>query len=461
MNALRQIWYVAVREIGERLRSPLYYVSLGMMLLIVSGSILLPSLLDDGTHVRHVGLAGTSSAALDQVVTARADAVGVDVRVRRFDTVAAGERAVRDGDVDVLVVDAARLEWQRRADSQLQTVVSSALQVAALQQRAAAAGISPGALAALVAPVHIDNVEIGRVAGRSPDDETAAYLITLVLFFAVSSYGGMVLSGVVEEKSSRVVEVLLARIPARSLLAGKITGIGLLGLAQVVLTGIVALVAVSLSDLTDVPAASGSVIAWAVVWFVIGYALIATAFGAVGSLASRSEDASTLTTPLIGVLVAGYFVSFAAIGSPDTWWARLASWFPLTAPFAMPNRIAMGATTWWDPYLAVALALLATVGLVVIGGRIYSHAVLHTGRVLRITEAWRGAPTGTTSTNAATSSSAVPGGRWEKVAPIAAAGAAGAATVALSRDVVIGVGVAAAVYALGTRIVKGRHRPAH
>jgi ABC-2 type transport system permease protein len=199
-------------------------------------------------------------------------------------------------------------------------------------------------------------------------------------------------NGVVEEKSSRVVEVLLARIPARSLLAGKIAGIGLLGLAQGVLTGLAALAAIALTDLTDVPAARGSVIAWSVVWFILGYALIATTFGVLGSLASRTEDASSLTSPLILLLIVGYFVSFAAIGSPDTWWARLASWFPATAPFAMPNRIAMGATTWWDPYLAVGLTLLATAGLVVLGGRIYTHAVLHTGRVLRLGEAWRGSP---------------------------------------------------------------------
>lgn len=94
---------------------------------------------------------------------------------------------------------------------------------------------------------------------------------------------------------------------------------------------------------------STSVIIWAVVWFVLSYALFATAFGALGSLASRSEDASSVTWPLTVAMVACYFVSFASIGSPDAVWARLASWLPVTAPFAMPNRIAMGAASWWDP----------------------------------------------------------------------------------------------------------------
>ena len=76
------------------------------------------------------------------------------------------------------------------------------------------------------------------------------------------------------------------------------------------------------------------------------------------------------------MLVLVYFVSFAAIGSPDTTWAHLVSWFPATAPIAMPTRIAMGAASWWDPLVAVALTVAAIAGLVVFGGRVYAGAVL-------------------------------------------------------------------------------------
>ena len=219
----------------------------------------------------------------------------------------------------------------------------------------------------------VTNVELGQVEGRSPDDETAAFLMTMVLFFAISTYGAMVLSGVVEEKSSRTVEVLLARMPARNLLAGKIAGIGMLGLVQIAATAIVALVAASLADSFDVPAVRGSVITWAVVWFVLGYALYATVFGTLGSLASRTEDASSVTGPVSIILVLGFLVSFAAIGSADTTWAQLVAWFPITAPLAMPNRIAMGAATWWDPVLAALLTVATIAGLVVLGGRVYTR----------------------------------------------------------------------------------------
>ena len=241
-----------------------------------------------------------------------------------------------------------------------------------MQDRATAAGIRPEDLAALMAPVAVNNVELGQVAGRSTDDETAAYIMTLLLFMSIAIYGAMVLNGVVEEKSSRVVEVLLARTSPRSLLAGKIAGIGLLGLAQIAATALAAFIAVTVVDSVNLPAVRGPVLAWAVVWFVLGYALYATLFGALGSLASRPEDAQSVAGPISVVLVVVYFVCFAATGSPDATWARLVSWFPATAPIAMPTRIAMGVATWWDPLLAAMLTGAAIAGLVVLGGRIYA-----------------------------------------------------------------------------------------
>ena len=391
MNGTRQAWLVAAREVRERGRSRAFLVSFVLMLLAAATAVALPALLDSGPGTKDVGLSGPAPAAFGPALEAQGQAVDTTIRLQRYDTVAAGQAAVRDGDIDVLVVDARRLEWRTRADEQLQAVVTGAIQLVAVQERAAAAGIDADELAVIVAPVPVTNVELGQVAGRSPDDETAAFIMTVVLFGAISTYGAMVLSGVVEEKASRTVEVLLARMPARHLLAGKVAGIGVLGLAQVVAVAVVALVAAGTVDSVDIPAVRSGVLAWAVVWFVLGYALYATVFGTLGSLASRTEDASSVTGPVTAVLVLAFVVSFAAIGSADTTWARLVSWFPITAPLAMPNRIAMGAATWWDPLVAVALTLGAIAVLVVLGGRIYTRAILHPGSMLTLGEAWRDA----------------------------------------------------------------------
>jgi ABC-2 type transport system permease protein len=396
---------------------------------------------------------------------AHGGAVDTTIRIHHYDTRADGEAAVRDGDVDVLVVDAQQLEWRNHADEQLKAVVVGAIQLIALRDRAEAAGINADQLLAIVEPAPVADVELGQIEGRSPDDETAAFLMTMILFFSISTYGAMVLSGVVEEKSSRTVEVLLARMPARNLLAGKIAGIGLLGLAQIAATALVALVAASLTDSFDVPAVRGSVLAWAVVWFVLGYSLYATVFGTLGSLASRTEDASSITGPVSIILVLGFFASFAAIGSADTTWAQLVSWFPLTAPLAMPNQIAMGAATWWDPLVAVILILATIAALVVLGGRVYTRAILHTGATLSLGEAWRGAPRPSHQESPVTIRPTQPKEVVAVTQPttreartpiyvIVVAIVVGGVVFALAGDFVLGVGVGAAVFVLARQGIK-------
>jgi ABC-2 type transport system permease protein len=392
VNGARQTWLVAVREMRERGRSRAFLASLVVMVVVVAGIIVLPALLSSSGRTKDIGVAGSIATQLPQAIRTQGDAVDMRARVHRYDTLAAGQQAVRDGDIDVLVVGGRRLEWQRQTDEQLQAVVTGAIQLVAIRDRAQAAGISPDQMLDLVTPVPVKNVELGQVPGRSRDDETAAFIMTVLLFMSIATYGAMVLSGVVEEKASRVVEVLLARMPARSLLAGKVTGIGLLGLGQIALTAVVALVAVTLTDSADIPAVRGGVLAWVVVWFVLGYALYATVFGALGALASRPEDAQSAAGPVSVVLIAGYFVSFAAIGSPDTAWAKTVSFFPATAPLAMPNRIAMGVTAWWEPVLAVAVTVAAIAALVQFGGRVYSGGILHTGPTLKLRDAWERTP---------------------------------------------------------------------
>ena len=451
MNAIRQSWLVAVREMRERSRSRAFRASLVAMVLVVVGVITVPTMLDTGTGAKDIGVTGASPDELDRAIRDQGIAIGITTRVHRYDDLATGEAAVRDGDIDVLVVDARRLEWERRKDDQLQSVVTGAIQLIAVRERAAAAGVDPDDLLALIAPVAVDNVELGSVAGRGTDDEAAAFLMTVVLFIAISTYGNLVLAGVVEEKSSRVVEVLLARIPARNLLAGKVAGIGLLGLAQMGITAIAAVVAVATVDSFDVPAARGTVFAWAIVWFVLGYALYAMIYGALGSLASRTEDAQSVAGPVMALLLVGYFASFAAIGSPDSGWARLLSFFPGTAPLAMPNRVAMGAASWWEPVLAVAITLLAIAGLVVLSGRVYAGAVLHTGPTMRLRDAWRrtalahAAPVPATASTSERVTTAVLG--------VVSVGV-GLAVGLLTHDLVVAVAAGAASFATAARIAK-------
>jgi len=388
MNGVRQGWLVARREMRERSRSRAFQLSVVLMIVGVVAVLILPVLLKPGS-TRDIGVAGPGPAALAATIAQQAHAAGITASVHPYASLAAGEQAVRQGQVDVLVADARRLEWKGRADEQLKAVVTGAIQLATVRERAATAGIRPGALAALLAQVSVASVQLGPVAGRSPGDEMAVLVMTIVLFFGISVFGQMVLTGVLEEKASRVVEVLLARVPARALLAGKIAGIGLLGLAQIGVTALAALIAAAAVRSAGVPAVRGPVLAWALIWFVLGYTLYATVYGALGSLGSRVEDAQAVAGPVSVVMTVAYFASFVTIGQPDSATAKALSYFPLTAPMAMPGRIAMGAAAWWEPVVAAVVTLAAIAGLVVLAGRVYTRAILHSGPSLSLRDIWR------------------------------------------------------------------------
>ena len=280
MTTLHQGWLVARREMRERARSRSFRISTLLMLLVVVLAVVLPGMLDGGITTSEVGVAGTSAPTFGQVLTGTAEPKDAEVHVRTYDSLDAGEEALRDERIDVLVVDGRRLEWRGAPDAELQALVTGAIQVATVQERAADSGLDPGDLAQLLAPVPVDSVQIGSMPGRSTDDDAAAFAMTVVLLMSIVIYGNLVLTGVVEEKSSRVVEVLLARVPAKALLGGKVVGIGLLGLGQLAATAVAALVASMAVDSVDLPAVTGGVLVWVLVWFVLGYALYAMTYGA-------------------------------------------------------------------------------------------------------------------------------------------------------------------------------------
>src|SRR6187401_3175649 len=127
MTGIRQAWLVALREMRERSRSPGFRAGLVAMLVAVIAMIALPAMLDTGHSVRDVGLTGSVPSELSTAIRDQGDVTGTTVRVHQYRDLAAGEKAIRDEDVDVLVVDARRLEWRSEPDEQLQAIVTGAI----------------------------------------------------------------------------------------------------------------------------------------------------------------------------------------------------------------------------------------------------------------------------------------------------------------------------------------------
>jgi ABC-2 type transport system permease protein len=239
-------------------------------------------------------------------------------------------------------------------------------------------------------------------------------------------------------------------------------------------TALAALVAVASVNSIDVPAVRGPVLAWALAWFVLGYTLYATVYGALGSLGSRVEDAQAVAGPVMVVMAVAYFASFVTVGKPDSTAAKALSYFPLTVPMAMPGRIAMGAAAWWEPVFAAVLTLAAIAGLVVLAGRVYTRAILHSGPALSLRDVWRGsAASGPRASEAGTREAAPPQPadvtaegrttmtgsdtarhRWLITILTGTGVVVGVAIAILTADVIIGVAAGAGFIAVANQMVR-------
>ncbi|HZX06115.1 ABC transporter permease [Kribbella sp.] len=390
----RAVWIVASREIRTRVRSTAFRVSAIVMLLAVVLVIVIPVRVAQRQHTYTVAIVATLPQPLTNALTAQAAANGLDVQAHFVGTRSAATAQVKAGTATVaLVAEATKVEmiWSGDPDTTLAPVISSATSRYVLEQRAAALGLTPTEVTGLLAPAR------PTVTVLNPSQASASRLVValagvILLFVALNIYGSYVLTGVVAEKSTRVVEVLLARVRPVQLLAGKVIGIGLLGVAQFAALAIVAAITLYAVKPPNLPSGTLPQIASDVVWFVLGYSFYSVLYGALGSLASRIEDAQAAAAPLTGLLTLAYLGGFIALQNPHAWWVTALSFFPPTAPMYLPLRSALIHVPLWQGVLAAVLVLAATGAVPRIGGRLYQGAVLHHGTRLRIQQAWRAAP---------------------------------------------------------------------
>ncbi|HLU32295.1 MAG TPA: ABC transporter permease, partial [Acidimicrobiia bacterium] len=199
------------------------------------------------------------------------------------------------------------------------------------------------------------------------------------------------LSGVTEEKTNRVVEVLLSTLRPWQIFAGKLAGIGLLGLGQLVILLTVAMIGLRITNAFDVPSLPLDSVVALVGWFILGFVLYATLFGAAGALVSRMEDAQSAAAPLSILAVVGYFLSFQALNEPEGMVAVVGTFIPFTAPYVAPIRLALRAIAPWEMILAIVITVGSIVVMVRLAGRVYAGGLLRFGSRVKWREAFRSA----------------------------------------------------------------------
>ncbi|MGH8951224.1 MAG: ABC transporter permease [Acidimicrobiia bacterium] len=403
MSGLRTMWQVALREIREHGRSKSFLITSAITFLLVAGLVVVPGLIGGGTSEYTVGTVGEGNepivAAAEQLGNAadEPDAEpSVSIQTQPFDDQVSAEAALEEGDIDAILVDGEAVIVESVGGFGESSIVALLQQGAASVELEAIVSEEGQAAADVIEVMTSDPLEITTLTGQEAGDETrggVAYAGLLLLYMAVLLYGNWMLSGVTEEKSNRVVEVLLSSVKPWQLLGGKIIGIGSLGIAQFAGTILVALLAVNLTGAIDLPSLNAALVANLVLWFVLGFLLFAVLYGAAGSLVSRMEDAQNVAFPLSMVAVAGFFVSIAGLSDPDGPAAVIGTFIPFTAPFVVPVRAALDAIPAWQYVLAVIITLVTIVGLVLVAGRIYAGGLLRFGTRVKLREAWRSAGT--------------------------------------------------------------------
>ncbi|WP_440098758.1 ABC transporter permease [Streptosporangium sp. H16] len=381
------LWLVARREIVTRSRTKAFVIGLVVSAVLVAALAFLPRLFS-GPDSYTVGLTGAQSQALGPALTAVAKDVKLTVREFPDETSASG--AVTAGDVDAAVVDGRRVLADGEVDRELGLLLETANQTAQTQRQLSEAGLDPAKVAAAMRVAPLEQVSVGADARYADVRVGIASLLVMVLFFLLIYSSMYVAMGVVEEKGSRIVEILLTSVRPWQLLGGKIVGLGALALANMVVIIVAGLGAAAATGLAaDLPPGMTGIVVSALFWFVLGYAFFAAMAAALGSLVSRQEDANSVLTPMTMLMMVTYLVAYFAAVQPNSAVARILSLVPPFSSMVMPVRMAGGEVLAWEIAVAAVLMLLATAGTLMLGARIYSRAVLRTGARVKLSEAMR------------------------------------------------------------------------
>jgi ABC-2 type transport system permease protein len=375
------IGLIAAREIRERLRTRSYPIVTALLaVLIIAIGVGVRLVGDDEPDEAVVGVADPVPAGFADALQRAAVPLDHDVSVTAIDADDA-RRALDDGEVDVAVLTAeGRVVHEGEVDAELQAVVQQAWSEAEIRRAMADAGVADARVDELAAAEPLAATSLGE-----DDDEDLSGTVVLtgtlaaiLLFLSIQMFGNYALVGVVEEKSSAVVELLLVRVGADGLLAGKLIGLGAVALLQFGVTLVAGLVALAISG-ADIPSEIWSAVPTTLVWFLGGFALYGTLFALAGSLVSRQEDAQAAATPILTVLLGAYILVYVVGYAPESAASRILSVLPPVAPFLMPMRMAAGAASIAEVGLALVLMAGTIVAAWKVCGRIYEQVLLRRG----------------------------------------------------------------------------------
>lgn len=408
-----RVWLIAKREWFQKIKQRPFLIATIVQIVVVLALILAPPIItkvfgdDGGSSADTVIVRNTSddTGIVDELnATVTSAGLGEQIRFEAGDANADPARLLDNAD-GVLTVSRAgdgslAFAYVNDDGDQNQTVLLTRAAVSdlALEDNLTRLGLSAEEAQQVRATPQMD---VASAGGEAATDDTeqgfrygVAYVSALVMYMAVMVYGLWVAQGVVEEKSSRIMEIMINAARPTELMFGKVIGIGLAGLTQLlpvlVIGGIGLFSQERLADALGVEGGSFSgidfgalsveLVGFFLLYFLFGFMLYAALYAGIGSLVSRQEDVSTATTPMTFAVVIGFFAALYTLGSPDSLVAQVVSIFPLTSPMSMVPRVLLGNPATWEIVLSVVLLVVAVYLAGLLAARIYRIGVLMYGQ---------------------------------------------------------------------------------
>jgi ABC-2 type transport system permease protein len=322
-------------------------------------------------------------------------------------SVADAQQRVKDGKLDVLLV-VSRSSDQRLQltyvtktseanDGSLPAVQTLATQLTFLDT-AHQMGLTPAQVRSLSAPPDLTVTRISSESGRPTNQIVVGYILAFagayLLFYAVITYATAVANGVVEEKSSRVMELLLNAATPWQLLVGKIVGIGAAGLTQMVCLVVVgigalllqiplqaALFGANVGGLTQyLSGVSIPFLLLFLVYFLLAYFLYSSLFAGLGALVRRQDEVQSVIQIPLFLMIASLALFYVAVFAPDQTLTRVLSFFPFFTPVLMLARLGLGTVAWWEVVVTILLMVAAIAACAWVAARLYRYGVLMYGQ---------------------------------------------------------------------------------
>ncbi|WP_029068326.1 ABC transporter permease [Jonesia quinghaiensis] len=395
LSSLTAIRLVAGRELRVHLRNKAMIISTLVMVVLIVGGLFAANFFGNQEQSIEYGVT-SSTEEVGQATQSVLESQGITVDVTTYSDEAQGRTAVSDGEISALITGSGSditAVVNESVDSDLNTALASVIQQTKISELAQSAGVSPDDINSVYSLTEVPFESLDPPAEIDGSQILVGFIVGFLLYLGIFGGGMSVAQGVVEEKSSRVVEVLLASVRPWQLLTGKVIGIGLVSLLQVgiyVGAGVAAATAFGLTE--DITLDLNAIGAWVLVWFLLGYIIYALVFAALGALVSRQEDLGSVIPIPMFIVIAAYIIGVSVAPSdPDSPVVTIASYIPFTSPIVMPIRSAYGVASTVEVFAALAAAVITIPILLWISSKIYSNAVRRSGARIKLKDALKAA----------------------------------------------------------------------